>query len=237
MGQSPFPAAERIDAVIFDFHSTLVDQGSAVDWVAAAWSHLGRPGTPAAAMGDDAAGWERRMDLIWERARELDPTSERDRSAELHRGVYDTALTDLAERDADLVAALYEVMLTLWFPYDDALPTLQALRARGVAIALLSNIGMDIRPLLDQAGLSSFLDAVVLSYEVGAVKPESAIFQQAVDALGVPARRTLMVGDSWKDDAGAAQLGIRCLLLPRTSGPSHGLNLVPALVDASRVTG
>lgn len=40
-----------------------------------------------------------------------------------------------------------------------------------------------------------------------------------------------MVGDSWRDDAGAAALGIRTLLLPRTTGPVHGLDAVLRLVD------
>jgi FMN phosphatase YigB (HAD superfamily) len=40
-----------------------------------------------------------------------------------------------------------------------------------------------------------------------------------------------MVGDSWKDDAGAGALGIRTLILPRTRGRVHGLDAVLRLVD------
>jgi FMN phosphatase YigB (HAD superfamily) len=43
-----------------------------------------------------------------------------------------------------------------------------------------------------------------------------------------------MVGDSGKDDAGAAHIGMRTLLLPRTRGPVHGLAVVPVLVGATR---
>ncbi len=39
-----------------------------------------------------------------------------------------------------------------------------------------------------------------------------------------------MVGDSWQDDAGAAAIGVRTLVLPRTDGPEHGLDLVLRLV-------
>jgi FMN phosphatase YigB (HAD superfamily) len=42
-----------------------------------------------------------------------------------------------------------------------------------------------------------------------------------------------MVGDNPHDDAGAALLGIRTLLLPRTSGPRHGLDVVLRLVDGA----
>jgi HAD superfamily hydrolase (TIGR01509 family) len=66
---------------------------------------------------------------------------------------------------------------------------------------------------------------------VGSVKPDEPIFRAALEALGVDAADTLMVGDSGKDDAGAAHLGIRTLLLPRTTGPVHGLAAVLRLVD------
>ena len=72
--------------------------------------------------------------------------------------------------------------------------------------------------------MGGLFDAVILSFEVGAVKPDRSIFQRALDALGVPAARALMVGDNAVDDAGAARLGIRTLLLPRTQGVAHGLD-------------
>jgi hypothetical protein len=39
-----------------------------------------------------------------------------------------------------------------------------------------------------------------------------------------------MVGDSAHDDAGAALIGIRTLILPRTSGTRQGLDIVLRLV-------
>jgi len=39
-----------------------------------------------------------------------------------------------------------------------------------------------------------------------------------------------MVGDSGRDDSGGTALGIRTLILPRTSGPVHGLGAVVSLV-------
>ena len=44
----------------------------------------------------------------------------------------------------------------------------------GVRVAAVSNVGFDLRPVLDGLGLLEHLDAVVLSYEVGAVKPDAA---------------------------------------------------------------
>ena len=39
-----------------------------------------------------------------------------------------------------------------------------------------------------------------------------------------------MVGDSVEDDGGAAHVGMRTLILPRTAGPTHGLEQVLRLV-------
>ena len=69
------------------------------------------------------------------------------------------------------------------------------------------------------------------SYEVGAVKPQPEIFARA-DLLNMSAGDALMVGDSWRVDARAAAVGIRTLILPQTSGPSHGLEAVLRLVGA-----
>jgi FMN phosphatase YigB (HAD superfamily) len=68
----------------------------------------------------------------------------------------------------------------------------------------VSNIAFDLRPAFDGVGS---VDDFVLSFEVGAVKPDPAIFQAALDRLGVPADRTLMVGDSDEADGGARALG------------------------------
>jgi HAD superfamily hydrolase (TIGR01509 family) len=226
-----FGVAGPIEAVLFDFHSTLVDQGDPYRWLDLAWAHAGRTGSAADALGGDGyaelAGFVHR---IWEHVREVDPASERDLSPQRHREVYDALMERLPQVDPDLAAALYEVMLETWIPYDDAVPTLVALKERGVKVALVSNVGIDVREVLARAGLTDLLDAVVLSYEAGAVKPSLAIFQRALDALGARPDNALMVGDNPHDDAGAALLGIRTLLLPRTSGTRHGLEIVLRLV-------
>lgn len=220
-----------IEAVLFDFHSTLVDQGDPRAWLELAWAHAGRPATAREALGEAAfarlAGW---VDRIWEHVVEVDPHGERDLAPARHREVYDRLMARLDEVDAGLAHALYEVMLETWVPYDDAVPTLTALRRRGVKLALVSNVGMDVRVVLDRAGMTHLFDAVILSFEAGAVKPAAAIFEQALRALGTAPANALMVGDNPRDDAGAALLGMRTLLLPRTAGSEHGLEIVLRMV-------
>jgi FMN phosphatase YigB (HAD superfamily) len=76
----------------------------------------------------------------------------------------------------------------------------------------VSNTSLDIRPALERWGVASAFGAVILSYEVGYVKPDSRIFQLAADALGVDPTACLMIGDTAHDDGGAAAIGMQCLI-------------------------
>ena len=225
---TPPPGGWPITGVIFDFHSTLVSSGDPHDWLADAWHRLERPGKPAD--GIDAAGLAAFLDRIWEHARPLDPHNRRDLSPELHREVFRSTILSAPGYDADLADALYAAMPDRWDAYDDAGATLDALRVMGVRTAILSNVGFDLRPVLERSGLADRFDVLVMSFEIGVAKPRPEIFAQTLELLGVCAHEALMVGDSWHDDAAAAALGIRTLILPRTEGPVHGLDLVLRLV-------
>jgi HAD superfamily hydrolase (TIGR01509 family) len=155
----------------------------------------------------------------------------RDVSPELHREAYVGLMSTVV--DAPLATALYERILSPdgWSAYPDAVPTLSAVKARGVATAAVSNVGFDLRPVLSGLGLLEYLDAVVLSYEVGAVKPDPDVFLMACDALGVEPEQTLMVGDHPEADGGAADAGLGVLILPMSPpGADHGLGAVLDMV-------
>jgi HAD superfamily hydrolase (TIGR01509 family) len=216
----------KIESVIFDFHSTLVDGGDPGDWIDAALGRLGRPGLPA----PEREALIAYLDHLWTHAHTVDPKSERDLSADRHRDVFSRTMALLPGVDDDLTAALYDTMTAQWRAFEDARPALRELKARGVRIAVLSNVGVDIRGCLAQNGLDVLVDEVVLSYEVGVVKPDPAIFAVVLERLGTTGEATLMVGDSGRDDVGGASLGIRTLILPRTRGPVHGLGAVVRLV-------
>ena len=228
-------ATEPIKGVIFDFHGTLVGGGDAGRWIAAAFRRLAGAGAGAGAArpglsADRIAGLRKHLDQIWQHAHTIDPGSERDLSQDRHWDVFHRTVALYPGVEPDLIAALYAVMPDQWVLFDDALPVLRELKSRGVRIVVLSNIGLDIRPLLDRVGVTGLLDGVVLSFEVGLVKPDPAIYARALDLLDIPGSQTLMVGDSPRDDVGGVPLQIRTLLLPRTEGPVHGLGTVLRLV-------
>jgi HAD superfamily hydrolase (TIGR01509 family) len=224
MHSATHEAVPPIRGVIFDIHATLVDQGHPTAWVDAALARAPHEIDPL-----QRSALEAFLDRIWEGARISDPESTRDLSFAQHEQVFHDLLAAGPGVDPSLGAALYAVMLDVWHAYADAAPTLKVLRDAGVRICLLSNAGVPIRRVLDREGLSHLVDEVVLSYEVGYVKPDTRIFQAALDAIDCSAHETLMVGDSGRDDSGGAALGIRTLILPRTTGPVHGLGAVLAL--------
>lgn len=215
-------------AVLFDFHATLIDPGRAEVWIRAAERDYGSPVPDS--MRDELAGF---LDRIWERANDYDPDNERDLSGARHREIFESVIgRSFPTFDRQLVDALYANVLAAWVAYDDAIPVLRSLQAEGIATAVLSNAGIDIRPVIARTGLADYLDVVVVSGEIGAVKPKPEIFEWALAALNVSAADALMVGDNSIDDVGAVPLGVRTLLLPRTPGPIHGLDAVLALVGA-----
>lgn len=211
-----------VTTVLLDLHTTLVDGGDADGWLDAALARTG--GAVAAPDRPALVAW---LDDIWTHAREHDPTSSRDLSPDVHRAVFEATMQQGPAAGRPLVDSLYDVMTDQWRAYDDAVPTLEALREAGIRTGLVSNMGVDVRDVLAREGLLPLLGTVVLSCEAGAVKPEPAIFRVALEALGADPARTLMVGDNAHDDGGAAALGVRTLILPRTPDPRHkGLDAV-----------
>jgi putative hydrolase of the HAD superfamily len=91
-------------------------------------------------------------------------------------------------------------------------PLLDALRERGLKLALVSNAfdpAWLLHRDLELMGLAERLDVAVFSSEVGLRKPHPAIFEHALEALGVAPENALFVGDRlFEDVRGAAELGM-----------------------------
>jgi HAD superfamily hydrolase (TIGR01509 family) len=230
------PDPSRPEAVLFDFHGTLVQVEDAIAWVVAAAAECGvrldraratgladRLVTAGRAGGPLPSRVPPQLAEVW---------AERDLSSWAHRAAY-TGLAATVPSGVDgLPEALYERLLRAegWRVYADALGTLAALAEAGVPVAVVSNIGFDIRPICAELGLDRFVGAYVLSYEVGRCKPDPAIFLQACAALRVPPERALMVGDT-PADAAAIAAGCPAYVLPAgAAGGVNGLSAVLRLI-------
>lgn len=94
---------------------------------------------------------------------------------------------------------------------DESIRLLHGLRER-VRVGLVSNYpcGRALRRSLRLTGLDAILDPIVISGEVGYVKPHASVFQAALEQLRVPANKVLFVGDRWDADmVGGKDAGMR----------------------------
>jgi putative hydrolase of the HAD superfamily len=121
-------------------------------------------------------------------------------------------------------------------PFDDTVPTLQLLRARGYRIGLLSNTwwaaawhNADIAT----HGIDPYLDERVFTSDLPHSKPHPVAFQTIAGLLGVPPERCVMVGDRPVDDIGGGLgVGMRAVLKTNGSPPYVPPAIVPTAVIA-----
>ncbi len=100
--------------------------------------------------------------------------------------------------------------------YEDAAPTLDALRAAGLRIAVISNWDISLGDALRTSGLAAHIDAVVTSAQSGAAKPDARIFERALAELDARPHRVLHVGDDPVADVdGARGAHLHAVLLAR----------------------
>jgi putative hydrolase of the HAD superfamily len=118
-----------------------------------------------------------------------------------------------------------------WRIFEDVVPTLAALRQRGLKLGVISNWDDRLRPLLKSLQIADQFDVIVVSCEVGASKPASAIFRAAVKQLGVPACSLLHVGDSFAMDVlGARAAGLHAVQIERQAEAGHD-SQIKSLLD------
>lgn len=226
------------DAVLVDFHGTIAQVEEQVTWVRAAAAACG------ATVDDERAAVLAERLVAAGRAGGPLPAhvpaelagvwADRDLQVASHRAAYTGFARTVDAGVEGLADALYDRLLGPqgWVVYADTVPVLRALRDARIPVALVSNIGFDLRPHLAAWGLDGLLDAVVLSYEVGRTKPDPAIFRHACGLLGVEPGRTLMVGDT-PADAGATAAGCTTLVVPAAGpGAVNGLGAALALTGA-----
>jgi phosphoglycolate phosphatase len=108
---------------------------------------------------------------------------------------------------------------------------LQALRARGLRLACLTNKPTDFaRPLLRDKRLAGYFDHVFGGDAFACKKPDPLPLLETCKALGTPAAATLMIGDSSNDAAAARAAGCPVVLV--SYGYNHGEPVAAAGADA-----
>jgi len=125
----------------------------------------------------------------------------------------------------DLVRRDTEFSYTHTRLYDDTVPFLSWLRDQGTLIALVSNCADTTRGLLEHLGVIPLVDAVVLSCEVGSMKPSPEIYVTALADLGIAAADAVFIDDQPTFCLGAEAVGIRPIQIVRDHG--NGVTAAP----------
>lgn len=104
--------------------------------------------------------------------------------------------------------------------FEDTLAVLAQARARGLKLALLSNLATPYKQPVFELGLAKCFDVRVFSCDVGLAKPGRPIFEYTAGRLGLPLPELIMIGDSRRDDIrGARAAGMQALHIePRGRG-------------------
>jgi putative hydrolase of the HAD superfamily len=101
-------------------------------------------------------------------------------------------------------------------PFADTVPALEALRARGLTLVVVSNWDVSLHEMLDRTGLRPLVDGAIASAELGVAKPDPAPFEAALALAGVAPAEAWHAGDDVAADVdGAAALGITPVLVDR----------------------
>jgi len=100
-------------------------------------------------------------------------------------------------------------------PYPGVLEGIDALRAKGIPLACVTNKTAQFTiPLLEATGLAGFFPVVVSGDTMPKKKPAPDPLLEACRRLGIPALEALMIGDSRNDALAARAAGCPVLLVP-----------------------
>ena len=131
-------------------------------------------------------------------------------------GPFDLALGH-GSNDVSVAATLLRIPSATMFDYEFATVqhTINGRLARRVDLRL----DLRLRGTLQGLGVLRWVDAAIISAEVGVEKPSPGIFHRACERLAVDPSRALHVGDDVGDDLRAAkQAGCHALLWPDEVG-------------------
>ncbi len=117
----------------------------------------------------------------------------------------------------------------VWALYPEVPTILEKLHGR-YRLAVVSNFDRRLYPVLEHLGVRRFFDAILISSEIGADKPDPRIFAAALSALGATPAESVHAGDDPAHDwRAAAAAGLHVYRVDRPASTLEGL---PDFVNA-----
>jgi putative hydrolase of the HAD superfamily len=103
-----------------------------------------------------------------------------------------------------------------WLPFEGVKEVLDELKQKSIRRGIISNWDWTARDVLTAAGLIDYFDHLIISCEVDCIKPDSRIFNLALQTAAVSARQCVYVGDNYYDDAvGCRRAGMDAFIINR----------------------
>jgi putative hydrolase of the HAD superfamily len=162
-----------------------------------------RPAADKAREDDDKGWWRDLVDRVIDQVRPK--TKELDRDA-----FFEAVYAHFAEPG-------------VWELYPEVAEVLEELQCR-FPLAIISNFDGRLRVILEHLGATKFFRHIFLSSELGADKPDPALYERALAASGFSPNESLYVGDDpvndWQPAAGA---GLQVFKLDRAANSLRDL--------------
>ena len=138
--------------------------------------------------------------------------------------IFEELLPDLSTEEvrelADAKEASFRERAHELEPLPGLLDFMEVAMHRGLSLALVTNApGENVEAILLALELGEFFDELVLSEEVGPVKPDPAPYRAALDKLGVAPEEALAFEDSTSGIASAVGAGIPTVGIASTQDP------------------
>lgn len=105
--------------------------------------------------------------------------------------------------------------------YDNVISVLSALRKK-YKLALVSNCFVGLSAILKALDLTRFFECIILSYEVGVMKPDRRIYLEALQRLKLRPEESVFVSDAISDLEGAREVGLKTMLIRQGEYTNQG---------------
>ncbi len=118
--------------------------------------------------------------------------------------------------------------------YPETLALLEQLQGR-YKLGVVTNFmdGHTARMVFKDLGYETIFDSLIVSAEIGYMKPAPILFQTALEELGSKPENTLMIGDTYEADiVGAHKAGIRGVLVDLYGAPLEQLRCSDAVINS-----
>jgi len=104
--------------------------------------------------------------------------------------------------------------------YEGAVSVLSLLEKK-YKLALVSNCAVGLSGVVEHLGLTDHFDCIILSYEVGARKPNARMYFEALKCLKLEPYECVFVADEISDLEGAKEVGLKTLLVLQGSSTTR----------------